>query len=192
MAISTPLGLAIGSILGPISVRDDHPESIDRYLAIQAGFAVIACILSFFLKSHPPTAPAATAAYKVRNSDLMRDIKSLRHNFGFLALTNIFSLSIGALIALLTLMEQILRPKGYSSDDAGLVSAVLILCGIIGCGVPISLPQTCNKRVSYVKTAISPIRRHPDRRPAIWQYGQQQHARDRKERKAQHSRQLKG
>lgn len=81
-------------------------------------------------------APSATAAYKVRNANLGRDWKSLMRNFGFVTLCNIFSLSVGAVTALLTLMEQFLRPRGYSADDAGEISAVLILCGVVGCGAP--------------------------------------------------------
>ena len=134
MSIANPLGLAVGSILSPVAVSESNPERIDTYLAFLAAASVVVAIATLFLQSHPPTAPSATAAYKTRRPNLMTDIKSLKRNFGFLALANIFSLSVGGLTALLTLMEQVLRPKGYDSDDAGLVSAVLILSGIVGIG----------------------------------------------------------
>jgi hypothetical protein len=135
MSIANPVGLAIGSLLPPLIISSKSSiHRIEGYIGAQAGLALLATFSTFFMHSRPPSAPSATANYKPRNANLGRDVKSLLRNFGFLALCNIFSLSVGAFTALLTLMEQILSPRGYSVNDAGLTSAVIILSGIVGCG----------------------------------------------------------
>jgi Na+/melibiose symporter-like transporter len=135
MAIANPLGLAVGSLLPVIVISNKQGiHRIDAYLGSQVALALVALVAAFFMQSRPPTAPSATANYKPRNANLGRDLKALFRNFGFLALCNIFSLSVGAFTALLTLMEQILSPRGYSVSDAGRMSAVIILSGIVGCG----------------------------------------------------------
>jgi MFS transporter, FLVCR family, MFS-domain-containing protein 7 len=134
MTTANPLGLAVGSLVPGLIVGDTKPKRLDEYLIFQCVFAALVCLSTFFVQSHPPTAPSATAAYRVRNANIVRDVKTLMNNFGFLTLCNIFSLSVGAVTALLTLMEQLLRPQGYTDSDAGIISAALIFAGILGCG----------------------------------------------------------
>jgi hypothetical protein len=134
MLLGNPLGLALGAFISPALAHDTSGDGIDKILLLHFSLALAAAIACLFLSSAPPTAPSATAAYRRGNDNLGRDFKSLRNNFGFLTLFQMFSLAVGALQALLTLMEQILRPKQYTSKDAGSLSATIVLCGILGAG----------------------------------------------------------
>ena len=135
MSLGNPLGLALGSLISPALAHDTSGDGIDKILLLHFGLALAAAIACLFLSSSPPTAPSATAAYRRGNDNLGRDFKSLRANFGFLTLFQLFSLAVGAFQALLTLMEQILRPNFYTAKDAGSLSATIVLCGIVGAGV---------------------------------------------------------
>lgn len=134
MSLGNPLGLALGSLISPALAHDTSGDGIDKILLLQFGLALAAAIACLFLSSSPPTPPSATAAYRRGNDNLGRDFKSLRNNFGFLTLFQLFSLAVGAFQALLTLMEQILRPSLYTAKDAGSISATIVLCGIVGAG----------------------------------------------------------
>ena len=140
MLLGNPLGLALGSLISPALAHDTSGDGIDKILLLHFGMALAAAIASLFLSSSPPTAPSATAAYRRGNDNLGRDFKSLRANFGFLTLFQLFSLAVGAFQALLTLMEQILRPSLYTAKDAGSLSATIVLCGIVGAGTLLSTP----------------------------------------------------
>lgn len=140
MSLGNPLGLALGSIISPAFAHDTTGDGIDKILLLHFGLALAAAIATLFLSSKPPTAPSATAAYRRGNDNLGRDFKSLRNNFGFLTLFQLFSLAVGALQALLTLMEQILRPSLYTSKDAGSLSATIVLCGMLGAGALLNSP----------------------------------------------------
>eukprot|EP00892_Ulva_mutabilis_P012065 jgi/Ulvmu1/9230/UM005_0330.1 len=135
MLIGYPVGLAIGAVVPPAMVNHQDGHGIDGVLLLQFGLAAAAAIFCFGLSSAPPSAPSATAPYRRGNDNLGRDLKSLRRNFGFMTLCNIWGLCVGAIQALLTLLQQILHRQGYSPHDAGGISAALILCGIVGAAI---------------------------------------------------------
>lgn len=146
MAIANPLGLAAGAVLAPLIAQPDEtplPDGVNptalrmpTLLLLHLALAASAFLATLALQTAPPTAPSGTAARPVAAFDSLRpDIAELRNNLPFFALLHIFSLAVGAFVALITLMEQILSPQGYSANDAGLVSAVLIVCGIVGAAI---------------------------------------------------------
>lgn len=140
MAIANPLGLAVGSVLSPSVVPDSDPKKIDHLLFIHLALAASTVLVILPISSRPPTPPSNTAPVPGANAKFSRNLSSLSQNLPYIALCNIFALAVGAFTALLTVLEQAMEPSGYSTDDAGLVSAVLIVCGIIGAGAtPISV-----------------------------------------------------
>lgn len=97
MLIAYPLGLATGALIPPEMVNHVDGQGIDGLLLLQFALAAFAAIICFGLQSAPPSAPSATAPYRRGNDNLGRDLKSLRRNFGFMTLCNIWGLSVGAI-----------------------------------------------------------------------------------------------
>eukprot|EP00981_Chlorochromonas_danica_P012788 scaffold5400_cov159-Ochromonas_danica.AAC.7 len=66
---------------------------------------------------------------------LRQEINTLWNCRDYWVLFIVFSIGVGFFDALMTLLNQIIAPHGYSNDDAGTFGAVFIFCGIIGAGV---------------------------------------------------------
>ena len=68
----------------------------------------------------------------------LRDESStLFNNRNYIVLFIAFSIGVGFFNSLLTLLDQIVAPHGYSNDDAGTFGAVFIALGLVGAGVEI-------------------------------------------------------
>ena len=67
MSIASPLGLAFGSLIPPLVVGNNDLHKIDRYLQAQAALGLMVIAFMLCMRSHPPTAPSSTAAYRVRH-----------------------------------------------------------------------------------------------------------------------------
>jgi FLVCR family MFS transporter 7 len=66
---------------------------------------------------------------------IQKEVSLLLHNRDYLILFVVFSIGVGFFNAILTLLNQIVEPFGYSNDDAGTFGAVFILFGLIGAGI---------------------------------------------------------
>jgi FLVCR family MFS transporter 7 len=56
----------------------------------------------------------------------------LLRNKHYLILLLAFSVGLGMFNALITLLYQLVEPRGYSNDQAGYFGAVLISAGLVG------------------------------------------------------------
>jgi MFS family permease len=63
------------------------------------------------------------------------EVSHLMANRDYLILFLVFSIGVGFFNAILTLLNQIVAPFGYSNDDAGTFGAVFILAGLVGAGI---------------------------------------------------------
>jgi FLVCR family MFS transporter 7 len=66
---------------------------------------------------------------------IQKEVSLLLHNRDYCILFVVFSIGVGFFNAILTLLNQIIDPFGYSNDDAGTFGAVFILFGLIGAGI---------------------------------------------------------
>lgn len=65
----------------------------------------------------------------------MDHINILFSNRDYVILFIAFSIGVGFFNSLMTLLNQIVSPFGYSNDDAGTFGAVFIVAGLIGAGI---------------------------------------------------------
>lgn len=63
---------------------------------------------------------------------LYREAKILLADTEYLRLVGGFAIGVGLFNALMTVILQIIKPAGYTSDDAGIFGATLIGCGLLG------------------------------------------------------------
>ncbi|CAF1123021.1 unnamed protein product [Adineta ricciae] len=130
-SMSNPLGLAVGSLLPSLIVSDGY-SSIDFFtlLIVEAGFsALVALIVIFLFRSEPPTPPSSSVEHHIK-VNLRTDFINLLKNRHYLVLLFSFSLGLALFSALVALLFQLIQPVGYTSDDAGIFGAVIILAGL--------------------------------------------------------------
>jgi MFS family permease len=140
-SLSNPLGSALGSLIPAMFVNSDSYHEIQngvRYLLIvQMAVAIAALVLSFaLLKSEPPT-PASAAAEHMQiikstkgMNTMFGDIQKLLNNWEYSKLLFSFTIVLGSLNALATLLNQL--PGGFSNSEVGLCGAILIMSGFFG------------------------------------------------------------
>ena len=100
-------------------------------LAAVAGFIIFALLG----KARPPKPPKRTEQ-EALGEDVAINMKSLRSLFGlknFRILCVIIFVGNGSFVGLMQLIEDILGPKGITSETAGYIGAVMVVAGVAGC-----------------------------------------------------------
>jgi MFS transporter, FLVCR family, MFS-domain-containing protein 7 len=132
---STAAGLLImAQYIGFIVPMVASPMLYDSYglktmLGVYAAFAVLAAILVFFTKEKPPVPPGPEAPKEMMS---MKNVMRLMANKNYLWVLIVSFISMGLFNTLMTKLEGILSPRGFSSGDAGIVMAVFVVTGIAG------------------------------------------------------------
>ncbi|KAI9281299.1 major facilitator superfamily domain-containing protein [Umbelopsis sp. AD052] len=102
-------------------------------LIMVAVIATAAAVPFFFIPEKPPT-PASVVSTEPRPS-YFGGIKLLMRNKHYWVLLMIHGLNVGISISFGTLFTQILTPYGYTNSQAGILSAVALVSGTLGCSV---------------------------------------------------------
>ncbi len=144
------LGIALGLALTP-------------YLALQfqiggmlLGYGIVSIIVIFiffiFVKERPPTPPCHPD--QVKRSLVFDGLKESMRIKDFILLMVIFFVGLGVFNAVTTWIEDILRPKGFSTIQAGNTGGIMILGGIIGAVLIPILSDRNRKRTPYLLIAV--------------------------------------
>lgn len=125
-SLANPLGAALGSLIGPFwANKSDQVPNMVLYTAI---ISTVACIPGPFIPARPPTPPSAIAA--AEKLEILPAIKALSKNASFWLVFFPFIVYVGSFNATSSVLNQILRPYGFSEDDAGIAGALLIFVGL--------------------------------------------------------------
>jgi MFS family permease len=144
------LGILLGLVLTPYLALH---AGIGNMLVIYGIIAVVSAVLFFgFAKEHPPT-PPCPAGMEVR-SLVLDGLKQTFREKNFILLMIIFFVGLGAFNAVTTWIEDILRPRGFSSTQAGVVGGLMIAGGILGALVLPSLSDKFRQRKPFIIAAI--------------------------------------
>lgn len=148
--VANLVGTAIGMVLTPLLIDSMSLSSI------QLGYGVLAAVSAAFFvalaRERPPT-PACPPGQEARA--LMLD--GLRHALRvrqFLLYLVVVFIGMGVFNGLNTWIEDILKPRGFSSTDAGTVGAVFLLSGILGAIVLPYLSDRQHRRRRYLLVAM--------------------------------------
>ncbi len=136
------LGMIAAMVLTPVLTSS---YGVERMLMLY-GYTSIACALIFILLSreYPPTPPgnADELTNKLNRKDIIEIIKKK----DFKNLTICFFVILGAFNAIMTWIEDILRPKGMSPDQSGLIGGMIVVFGLVGAVVLPALSDRLRKR----------------------------------------------
>jgi len=87
-------------------------------------------LLILIFRSDPPTPPSTSEDHH-QTINLKEDLINLLTNRHYVLLLFGFSLGLAIFNALTTLLYQLIQPSGYTSDDAGIFGAVIIIAGLL-------------------------------------------------------------
>jgi cyanate permease len=118
------------------------------------GIASVVAALAFvvFVRERPATPPCAPGM-EVR-SLVFDGFKQMFRQKGFILLLVIFFIGLGTFNAVTTWIEDIVRPIGLSSSQAGNIGGLMIVGGILGALVIPSLSDHYRKRVPFIIVAL--------------------------------------
>lgn len=122
------LGFTIPMLLSPYIA--DH-YSIHSMYVLYAGIAVLSAVLAIvFTKEYPPTPPPGPV-YE-RDDMSPSSIKKLFLNRNYVTVLLFCFLSIGVFNTILSLIEDILSPRGITSAQSGIIGACFTIAGVVG------------------------------------------------------------
>ncbi len=145
------LGIVLGLVLTPFLVIH---FSISSMLLIYGIVSVIAAaIFLIFSRERPPT--PACSPDQIERSLVFDGFKQTLRNKNFILLMVIFFIGLGTFNGLATWIEDILRPRGFSIIQAGIVGGAMVMGGVVGAVILPSLSDRYRKRVPFIILALA-------------------------------------
>ena len=120
------------------------------YGILSAGSAVLALAL---IRERPAT-PPGDAALEERTPVFAGLRHILRHR-DMLFLLALFFVGLGIFNAVTTWIEQVVAPRGFDSDQAGLIGATMVIGGIAGAAVLSVLSDRLRRRKPFLVLAVA-------------------------------------
>jgi predicted MFS family arabinose efflux permease len=131
-SMANPLGAAFGSLLPSLIVTEDvsfRPFFI--LLAVEAGFTTLTTLLVVVLfRSEPPSPPSSSEEHH-QSIDVKQDLRRLLTNRHYLILLFGFSVGMAIFSSMTTVLSQLIKPSDYSSGNAGVFGALIIISGLV-------------------------------------------------------------
>jgi sugar phosphate permease len=149
--LSSYVGILTGMILTPWLVNG---SGITRMLYIYGIFALIAAVVFMaFVRERPPVAPCRPD--QEERALALDGLKLIFKNKNFNWLMFIFFIGLGVFNAVTTWIENILRPRGFTSVQAGMTGGLMIAGGILGALVLPILSDRYRKRIPFIMIALA-------------------------------------
>jgi nitrate/nitrite transporter NarK len=150
LALTPPLLKAFGDTLGGL-----------RWLVLAYSVAATigAVLFGLFAKAKPPKPPVRTET-ELQGEDAAINWGSVRTIFSqydFRLLCAIIFIGNGAFVGILQLIDQILKPKHptINQTTSGLIGAVMVIAGVVGCVVIPALSDKVMKRKPFLILAAA-------------------------------------
>jgi MFS family permease len=144
------LGIFLGLALTPYLTI--HFQMGGMLLAYGIASVVAALVFVLFARERPATPPCAPGM-EVR-SLVFDGFKQMLRQKNFILLLIIFFIGLGTFNAVTTWIEDIVRPNGFSSTQAGTIGGLMIVGGILGALVIPSLSDRYRKRTPFIIIAL--------------------------------------
>lgn len=151
--LSQFIGIMLGMLLTPFIVLGLNFEFM---ILIYGLLALISGLLYIiFVKNKPPTPPSKEIP--TERMPMVTSLKQLFKSKYFLMLFIFFFIGLGVFNMITTYIELIVRPKDPSFDStfAGILGAIMLIGGIIGCVVMSGLSDKYKKRKILLIISLS-------------------------------------
>lgn len=145
------VGVLVSMLLTPFLV---NARGMDGMLMIYGIFSVAAALVFLiFSREKPPTPPCP--AEMVERSLVLDGLKETIRNKHFIWLFIVFFIGLGVFNSVTTWIEDIVKPRGFTTEDAGLTGGLMIVGGILGALIMPYLSDRLKKRKRFVLIALS-------------------------------------
>ncbi len=150
VTLASMLGVALGMVLTPILADTMSIATVQLLYGLLAAATAVAFLA--LARERPATPPCPPG---MDERALMLD--GLKHALRvrpFLVMLGIAFIVMGAFNGVTTWVEQIIHPRGFSTTEAGIMGALMLLAGIIGAVVLSALSDRQGKRVRFLVIAL--------------------------------------
>lgn len=145
------LGIVLGMMLTPWLVIN---TSINNMLLIYGAVALVAGLLFLLFSRERPPTPASPPGQEER-SLVFEGLKQMMRKQDFILLLVIFFIGLGVFNSVTTWIEDILRPRGFSILQAGVIGGLMVLGGILGALVVPLLSDHYRRRVPFILISLA-------------------------------------
>jgi len=150
-SLSMYLGIIVGLALTPYLTIQ---WGIGSLLVIYGIVSVIAAVVFFGVaRERPPTPPCSPD--QEERSLVFDGLKQILRKGNFFVLMLIFFVGLGVFNAVTTWIEDIVRPRGFSITQAGVIGGLMVLGGVIGALVLPTLSDRYRKRVPFIILSLA-------------------------------------
>jgi cyanate permease len=144
------LGIFLGLGLTPFLVQN---SGIAGTLLVYGIAALVAAVLFFALMRERPATPPCPPELEVR-SLVVEGLRKIFRIRDFILLLIIFFVGLGIFNAVTTWIEEIISPRGFTSDQAGIVGGLMIVGGILGALVIPTISDRLRRRTPFIVIAL--------------------------------------
>ena len=144
------LGIFVGLTLTPYLMLHFGMGSM---LVIYGVASMLAALVFFIFARERPATPPCPPGMEVR-SLVFDGFKQMFRQRNFILLLIIFFIGLGTFNAVTTWIEDIVRPHGFSSTQAGIIGGLMIVGGILGALVIPTLSDHLRKRTPFILLAL--------------------------------------
>lgn len=150
VTLGSLVGTALGMVCTPMLIES---ISIPAIQLLYGGFAALSALLFLVLARENPPTPPCPPGQEVRALmlDGLKQALTIRAFWFDLAISFV---GLGIFNGLTTWVETIIRPRGFSPNDAGTVGALMILGGVFGAILLPALSDKQRKRQRYLYVAF--------------------------------------
>jgi MFS family permease len=150
VTLASLVGTAIGMVLTPALVQQ---MSIARVQLAYGVLAAVSSVLFILLAREKPPTPPCPAGQETRA--LMLDgLKNALRNRMFWMFLVVCFIALGIFNGLSTWVEPIIRPRGFSPEQAGTVGALMLVGGVIGAVVIPAFSDKQHQRRKYLMIGV--------------------------------------
>jgi sugar phosphate permease len=145
-ALSQYVGIIIALAATPFIFKAYAMKGMLMIYGISSVVAAIAFLV--FIKDSPPTPPSES-----HDEDTVAVFAGINHLFkqrDMILLLILFFFGLGMFNAVTTWIEQILSPRGFNSEQAGLIGGAMMIGGIIGAVILPLLSDKLRKRKPFL------------------------------------------
>jgi len=107
-----------------------------------------ALLFIIFIREEPPTPPCAQG--QDERFSFFEGFRNIMKNREMILLLVLFFIGLGMFNAVTTWIEQILVPRGFNSEQAGIAGAVMMAGGVLGASILPALSDKARKRKPFL------------------------------------------
>ncbi|KAI0553872.1 major facilitator superfamily domain-containing protein [Xylaria curta] len=148
-SLANPFGAALGQLIVPfLATKPAEVSSAVLYVTI---ISVVVSLPAFFIPTSPPT-PAGPSGTTPKAS--LRSSLHLLKSVELWLILIPYAVYVGFFNSISSLLNQILLPYGFSSDDAGIAGAVLIVVGLVTSAITSPILDRTKAFLLAIKVAV--------------------------------------